>query len=193
MRELPLTLPRSAATADAPGGRLHRVGHATGQAGLLAVVLSAPFMVVLDFFIVNVAMPSLATDLHAGPGAIEWIVAGYGLTLAVGLITAGRLGDRVGRRRPFPLRLLVFTPAPPACGPAPGAGALVAARLAQGLGASLVTPQVLAILGSAFDGAARVRALSAYGMTLGLAAAGGQLIGGALVSADVLGAGWRSC
>src|SRR4051812_40516420 len=104
MSELPLTLPHEPAVgAGASVPRLDRAARTASAPGVLAVVLSAPFMVVLDFFIVNVAMPSLATDLHAGPGAIEWIVAGYGLTLAVGLITAGRLGDRYGRRRMFGL------------------------------------------------------------------------------------------
>jgi MFS family permease len=86
---------------------------------LLALLLTAPFMVVLDFFIVNVAIPSLSLDLHAGSTVIEWVVAGYGLTTAVGLVTAGRLGDRVGRRRVFLAGMLVFTLASAACGLAP--------------------------------------------------------------------------
>src|SRR5215475_12679262 len=67
----------------------------------LPVVLIAPFMVVLDFFIVNVAIPSMQSRLHAGSGAVQWVIAGYGLTFAIGLITGGRLGDRFGRRRMF--------------------------------------------------------------------------------------------
>ena len=73
----------------------------------LAVVLTGTFMVVLDFFIVNVAMPAMQADLHAGTGAIEWVIAGYGLTFATFLITAGRLGDQLGRRRMFSLGLAV--------------------------------------------------------------------------------------
>src|SRR3954452_8500248 len=79
------------------------------QWAALAVVLTGTFMVVLDFFIVNVAMPAMQVDLHAGTGAIEWVVAGYGLTFATLLITAGRLGDRHGRRRMFSAGLALFT------------------------------------------------------------------------------------
>ena len=82
-------------------------------------LLTAPFMVVLDFFIVNVAIPSLSLDLHAGSTVIEWVVAGYGLTTAIGLVAAGRLGDRIGRRRVFWAGMLLFTVASAACGLAP--------------------------------------------------------------------------
>jgi EmrB/QacA subfamily drug resistance transporter len=159
----------------------------------LAVLLTAPFMVVLDFFIVNVAIPSLSVDLHAGSTAIEWVVAGYGLTTAVGLVAAGRLGDRVGRRRVFWAGMLLFTVASGLCGLAPSSGSLIAARLVQGLGAALVTPQVLSILSVTYEGKARARAFGIYGMTLGLAAVLGQLIGGLLIEADLFGLGWRAC
>jgi EmrB/QacA subfamily drug resistance transporter len=159
----------------------------------LALLLTAPFMVVLDFFIVNVAIPSLSLDLHAGSTVIEWVVAGYGLTTAIGLVAAGRLGDRVGRRRVFWAGMLVFTLASAICGLAPSGGTLVAARLVQGIGAALVTPQVLSILSVVYEGKARARAFGIYGMTLGLAAVLGQLIGGLLIQADVLGLGWRAC
>jgi EmrB/QacA subfamily drug resistance transporter len=159
----------------------------------LALLLTAPFMVVLDFFIVNVAIPSLSVDLHAGSTVIEWVVAGYGLTTAIGLVAAGRLGDRVGRRRVFWAGMLVFTLASAVCGLAPSGGTLVAARLVQGLGAALVTPQVLSILSVVYQGKERARAFGIYGMTLGLAAVLGQLIGGLLIQADVLGLGWRAC
>jgi EmrB/QacA subfamily drug resistance transporter len=149
--------------------------------------------VVLDFFIVNVAMPAMQADLHATNGAIEWVVAGYGLTFGTLLITAGRLGDQLGRRRMFALGLALFTLASAACGLATTADMLIVARLAQGVAAALLSPQVLAIIGVAYTGADRVRALSVYGIVLGLGAVGGQLIGGALVAADVAGLGWRSC
>ncbi|MEO9176448.1 MAG: MFS transporter, partial [Gaiellales bacterium] len=175
-----------------PGtSRLSRVRES--QWTLLALLLTAPFMVVLDFFIVNVAIPSLSVNLHAGPTVIEWIVAGYGLTTAIGLVAAGRLGDRVGRRSVFWAGMLLFTLASGACGVAPGGGTLVAARLVQGLGAALVTPQVLSIVSVAFEGKERARAFGIYGITLGLAAVLGQLIGGLLIQADILGLGWRAC
>jgi MFS family permease len=159
----------------------------------LPVVLAGTFMVVLDFFIVNVAMPAMQTDLHAGTGAIEWVVAGYGLTFATLLITAGRLGDRVGRRRAFSAGLALFTVASAACGLAWSPTALVAARLVQGAAAALLSPQVLSIIGIAYTGPDRVRALSVYGTVMGFAAAGGQLIGGALIALDPAGLSWRTC
>ena len=82
----------------------------------LPIVLAGTFMVVLDFFIVNVALPSIQSSLNASSGAIEWIVAGYGLTTAILLITAGRLGDRYGRRRVFCTGLALFTLSSAICG-----------------------------------------------------------------------------
>src|SRR4051795_11772435 len=79
-----------------------------GKWAALPVLLTGTFMVVLDFFIVNVALPSMQADLHASSGAIEWVVAGYGLPSAVFLITSGRLGDHAGRRRVFSAGLALF-------------------------------------------------------------------------------------
>jgi EmrB/QacA subfamily drug resistance transporter len=164
-----------------------------GRWAPLPVILSGTFMVVLDFFIVNVALPSIQSGLHASSSAIEWIVAGYGLTSAVFLVTGGRLGDRLGRRRAFSLGLGLFTLSSAVCGIAPNDTVLVVARLVQGAGGALLMPNVMAIIGVAYTGADRVRALSVYGMVMGLAAVGGQLIGGVLVQADVAGLGWRTC
>ena len=150
-------------------------------------------MVVLDFFIVNVALPSIQSGLNAASSAIEWIAAGYGLTCAVFLITGGRLGDKLGRRRTFSLGLALFTASSAACGLAPTASLLVAGRLVQGVAGALMMPNVMSIITVVYTGADRVRALSAYGMVMGLAAVGGQLIGGVLVQADPAGLGWRSC
>ncbi|WP_371480676.1 MFS transporter [Kitasatospora sp. NBC_00315] len=161
--------------------------------GLLPVVLAATFMTALDFFIVNVAVPSVQIDLRAGPAAIQWVIAGFGLALAVGLITAGRLGDRYGRRRMFGLGLALFTLASAGCGLAPTAAALIGARVLQGLAAALVGPQVLAILRTAYSGTAQARAFAMYGLTMGVGAVFGQLIGGLLIRADILGLDWRSC
>ena len=161
--------------------------------GLLPVVLTATFMTALDFFIVNVAVPSVQVDLGAGPAAVQWVIAGFGLALAAGLVTAGRLGDRYGRRRVFALGLALFTLASAGCGLAPTAAALVGARVVQGLAAALMGPQVLAILRTAYSGAAQARAFAMYGLTMGVGAVFGQLIGGLLIRADVLGLDWRSC
>ena len=172
--------------------------HGARAAGLrkwaaLPVVLAGTFMVVLDFFIVNVAMPTMQSDLNAGASAIQWVVAGYGLAFAAGLITGGRLGDQLGRRRMFTIGLALFVLTSAACGVAPSAGLLVAARVAQGASSALLMPQVLAILGVAYTGPDRMKALLAYTMTLGIAAVGGQLIGGILIELDPAGLDWRAC
>ncbi len=127
-------------------------GHARSRWAALPIVLAGTFMVVLDFFIVNVALPSMQTHLHASAGSVEWVVAGYSLTSAVFLITGSRLGDRYGRRRCSPLGLAVFTLASAGCGVAPSATALVVARLAQGVGAAALMPNVLALIGALYDG-----------------------------------------
>ncbi|MBY8881256.1 MFS transporter [Actinacidiphila acidipaludis] len=170
------------------------VAPAADRYGLgLLVLLAATFMSALDIFIVNVAIPALQGDLHAGTAAVQWVVAGFGLAVATGLITAGRLGDVFGRRRMFAVGLALFTVTSAACGFAPTAGTLVAARVLQGLSAALMSPQVLAILQTAYTGKTQARAFSMYGMTMGVGAVFGQLIGGLLIRADILGLGWRAC
>jgi EmrB/QacA subfamily drug resistance transporter len=167
----------------------------TGQRAVgwapLAVILCGTFVFVLDFFIVNVALPSIQRSLAASPAAIEWVVAGYGLTSAAFLVTGGRLGDHYGRRRMFCLGIGAFTVASALCAVAPDAGFLVAARLAQGVAAAIMAPNVLSILGTTYTGPARVKAISIYGMVMGVAAVAGQLVGGLLIAADPAGLGWR--
>ncbi|HVV77550.1 MAG TPA: MFS transporter [Mycobacteriales bacterium] len=158
----------------------------------LPVLLAATSLIVLDFFIVNVAMASLQRDLHAGSTAVEWVVAGYGLTFAVLLLATGRLGDRYGRRRMFIAGTGLFTVASLGCGVAPSAGALVAARFVQGGGAAMISPSVLALIGVLFsEASARARAIGIYATVMGVAAAGGQLVGGILLRVDPAGLGWR--
>src|SRR5204863_384750 len=134
-------------TAPVDGISQHTLQPQARRASLLAgrwaplpVVLAGTFMVVLDFFIVNVALPSMQSDLHASDGAIEWVVAGYALTSAVLLITAGRLGDQFGRRKVFSVGLALFTLASLECGIAGSAQLLVAARLLQGAAAAILMP-----------------------------------------------------
>jgi len=158
----------------------------------LPVLLAGTFLMVLDFFGVNVALPSLAAELDAGPSEVVWVVAGFALAMAGTQLVAGRLGDHVGHRRGFALGLVVFTAASFACAAAPGAAVLVVARVVQGVGAAFIGTSVLSIVGVSFTGAARARALAWYGAVLGVAAAGGQLVGGALIAADVAGLGWRA-
>ncbi len=160
--------------------------------GALPVLLAGVFTSLLDFFIVNVALPDTQRDLHAGPSAVQFIVAGYGLAVAAGLITAGRLGDMYGRRKLYVLGLGLFTVASAACGLAPSAGFLVAARVVQGAAAALLMPQILAIINTIYTGPARAKAFTAYGMTVGFGAVFGQLVGGVLIRLDLAGLGWRS-
>lgn len=157
----------------------------------LAVILCGTFVYVLDFFIVNVALPSIQHSLAASPAAIEWVVAGYGLTSAAFLVTGGRLGDHYGRRKLFCVGIATFTVTSALCAAAPDAGFLVAARLAQGVGAAIMAPNVLSILGTTYTGPTRVKAISVYGMVMGIAAVGGQLLGGLLIAANLAGLGWR--
>lgn len=159
----------------------------------LPVILAGTFMMVLDFFIVNVALPSVQSSLGASSSSIEWIVAGYGLATAMLLIAGARAGDRWGRRRLFSLGLALFTLSSAACGVASTPGMLVAARFVQGAAAGLIGPNVLSIIGVLYSGDDRPRALAAYGLSMGIAAVSGQLIGGLLVQADPAGLGWRSC
>lgn len=158
----------------------------------LAIVLCGTFVWVLDFFVVNVALPSIQRTLGAGPEAVEWIVAGYGLATASLLVCGGRLGDRYGRRRWFSIGLTVFILASALCAVSPSPAFLVVARIVQGLGAAVMAPNVLAIVGVTYTGADRVRAITAYGIVMGVAAVSGQVIGGLLLQADLFGLGWRS-
>jgi MFS family permease len=158
----------------------------------LAVILCGTFICILDFFIVNVALPSVQRSLSASPAAIEWVVAGYGLTSAAFLVPGARIGDHYGRRRAFCVGLAAFTLTSALCALAPSAGVLVAARLAQGAAFAVLAPNVLSILGTTYAGAAQVKAISVYGMVMGLAAVSGQLIGGLLIAANVAGLGWRA-
>jgi EmrB/QacA subfamily drug resistance transporter len=157
----------------------------------LGVLLAGSFMTVLDALIVQMALPSIARDLGAGSAAIELVIAGYSLAYGVLLVTGGRLGDMFGRKRVYLIGMAAFTLASILCGLAPSAPLLVAARVLQGATASLVLPQVLASIRIGFDGDERRRAFGLMGLAMGAASALGQLAGGALISSDLFGLGWR--
>ncbi|MER7620041.1 MFS transporter [Streptomyces sp. NPDC126503] len=182
-------MPTTARPAAAPGGE--PVPPGLGALGLCTVLLGAALPLV-DFFIVNVALPSLGRDLGAGEALLELVVAGYGLSYAVLLVLGGRLGDLFGRRRLFLTGLVAFGLTSLACGLAPGPWTLVGARVAQGAAAAMLLPQVLATLHASTSGTRRARALGLYGATTGLSFVTGQILGGLLVAADLWGTGWRA-
>ncbi|MFJ3716455.1 MFS transporter [Streptomyces sp. NPDC090057] len=159
--------------------------------GLFTVLLAAALPLV-DFFIVNVALPTIGADLAAGEAVLELVVAGYGVAYAVLLVLGGRLGDLFGRRRLFVVGMAAFGLTSLACGLAPGAWSLVAARVAQGASAAAMLPQVLATIQAATSGTRRAKAMSLYGATAGLSMVAGQILGGLLVAADIAGTGWRA-
>nr|WSZ98943.1 MFS transporter [Streptomyces sp. NBC_00857] len=158
---------------------------------VLASLLGGMFLGNVDIAVVNVAIPSIRDRLHASSGELELIVSGYTLAYAMLLITGARLGEIRGRRRTYIAGLTVFTLSSLACGLAPNGVTLVAARVIQGGGAALMVSQVLTGIQVNFDGAARRRALGAYTAVLGASSVIGQALGGVLVSADILGTGWR--
>jgi EmrB/QacA subfamily drug resistance transporter len=166
---------------------------ARSNALTMAVLMAGTFIFVLDFFIVNVAIPSTQAELGASDGQVQLIVATYAIAIAALMILGGRLGDLFGRRRLFMAGLALFTASSALCGAAPGVGLLLVGRTLQGIGAALFAPQVLSIIGVTFDGGERRRAVTTYGLTMGLAAAGGQLIGGALIALNVFDLDWRAC
>ena len=153
----------------------------------LPVLLTGAFLPILDFNVVNLALPSIRQSLGATSGEIEFIISAYAATYAVFLITGGRLGDLFGRKRMFVTGVAGFTLASALCGLAPSAAALVAARILQGLTATVMAPQVLASIRVLFPPAEQGRALALYGATFGLGNICGQVLGGALVSLHPLG------
>jgi len=168
--------------------KLPAVGRSPSALALL-VVLSAQLMVVLDFSIVNVALPSIQRELAFSATGLEWVVTAYAITFGGLLILGGRAGDLFGRRRLFLAGLLAFAAASLLGGFASSAGMLVAARTAQGVGAAVIAPTALALLTTTFaEGPARNRALGLYGATGSVGFVAGLVLGGALVT----GVGWRA-
>jgi len=158
---------------------------------LLAVVLTGQFMALLDVAVVNVAAPTIRADLGATGSSLQLAISAYTIAYAVLLITGARLGERWGFSRVFQAGLALFTLTSLACGLAPGIEALIGFRLLQGCGAALMVPQVMSLIQRSFVGPARVRALGAYTAVLASGMVVGQVLGGVLVTADLLGTGWR--
>ncbi len=147
------------------------------------------FMTYVDSSALNVALPTIHVDLHAGVADLQWVADAYLLVLASLLMLSGSIGDRFGRRRTFTAGLLLFTLGSALCSVAPNVGALIVFRMAQALGGCLLVPASLSIVRQVFtDPAERARAIGMWSAIFGLGIAAGPIIGGALVSA----VGWRS-
>ncbi|MFF4014765.1 MFS transporter [Streptomyces sp. NPDC001843] len=157
----------------------------------LAVTLVAGFMSLLDVTIVAVALPSMQRALHASAPAIQWVVSGYALAFALVLVTAGRIGDMIGRRRVFLLALGGFVLCSAAAGAAPTIGLLIAARLAQGVAAGCLAPQNSALIQQMFRGADRGKAFGLFGATVGISSAVGPVVGGLILKLADGPQGWR--
>jgi len=159
---------------------------------MLPVILVATLMGQFDLYVVNVALPALQHGLGAGQAAVELFVGGYAFTYAAGMITGGRLGDIAGHRRMFVLGMGAFGVTSALCGLSTSGAMLVSGRLLQGAAAAVMVPQVLALITACFPPSERRKALGWFGVTIGLGALAGQVAGGLLLQADVLGLGWRA-
>jgi EmrB/QacA subfamily drug resistance transporter len=148
-------------------------------------------MDLMDVTILNVLLPSIETDLHASPAQLEWMLSGYTLALALGLISGARLGDMFGRKRVFLIGVAGFAAASALCGFSVDANMLVAARVLQGLLAALMIPQVLAQIQVLYAPHERGGAMAAFSALTGLAASVGPILGPALLGWNLWGTGWR--
>ena len=157
----------------------------------LIVVLVAGFMVLLDVSIVNVALPSIARGLGADDSDLQWVVSGYALAFGLVLVAGGRIGDARGRRPTLMIGLAIFTLASAACGLARNPVMLIIARLVQGVGGGLVTPQNAGLIQNLFRGAERGRAFGLFGAVVGVSTAIGPLLGGLLIQFGGAQEGWR--
>ncbi|OJA96938.1 MFS transporter [Burkholderia ubonensis] len=158
---------------------------------MLPLLLIGQGMAAMDTSIVNVAAPALRADLGISGALLQLVVAGYILAYAVFLITGARLGDDYGYRRLFVTGLAIFTLSSLACGVAPGTWLLIVGRIAQGVGAAMLVPQVMSLIQRSFEGPARARAIGCYSMILGLGSTAGQALGGVIITADFAGLSWR--
>src|SRR5450759_2850193 len=149
---------------------------------VLVVLVTGFFMILLDTTIVNVAIPAMSAGLNMTLDQVLWVLNAYILVYAVLLITAGRLGDLYGQRNLFAIGLAIFTVASALCGFAQNANELIAARVLQGVGGALLTPQTLAILTTLFPPERRGAAFGIWGGVAGLATLAGPTVGGAIIT-----------
>ncbi len=144
----------------------------------LGAILGATFMLLVDLLIVQVALPSIQRDLHAGFAGLQWVIDAYTLTLTALLLSAGTLADRFSRKHVFLGGVVVFTLASLACALAGSPLALDLARAVQGVGGAAMFTTSLALIGQEFEGRARHTAIALWGSTIGGAVAVGPVLGG---------------
>src|SRR5579884_432224 len=157
-----------------------------------AAAVAAAAMDLLDSTIAQVAAPAIRRDLGGSYALIQWITAAYGLAMAAGLLTGGRLGDLYGRKRVLLAGLAVFLVSSSACALAATPGELIAARVVQGGAGALMVPQVFGLMQELFAPEEMGKAFGVYAPVMGLSAMLGPLVSGGLISLDVLGTGWRA-
>ena len=195
-----MTTPASASPGQpAPTGEslpgAQRAGQSAAADGhgwrAVSIVLIGAFMALLDTTIVNVALPSIRTGLHASSASLEWIVSGYALAYGLALVPGGRAGDRFGHKNLFLIGLTIFTLASVACGVSQSQGEIVAARIVQGLGAGLFFPAISATIQHSFTGPARSKAFGVLGAVIGVSTAMGPLLGGLIIAGVGTTDGWR--
>ncbi len=175
----------------APAGRQPHELDERQRALAFFTVLTAVVLEVTDTTIVNTALPAIRDGLGASEAAMQWIVAGYLLTLGSLLLLGGRLGDAFGHRRLFLGGVAGFVAASALCGLAPTPGVLVLARVLQGAAGAMMGPQTMAIVQLLYTPLERVRRLAFFGIIIGLAAILGPILGGLLIALDLFGLGWR--
>lgn len=156
-----------------------------------AVVLAGSVMDLLDSLATNVAGPSIRADIGGGSTLLQWLLAGYTMAMAIGLITGGRLGDLYGRRRVLLVGMAGFTIASILCSVATQPGELIAFRVVQGLFGAIMLPQGLGVIRASFPPRELPAAFGAFGPVMGLSSVGGPVLAGWLIGADYLGTGWR--
>ena len=159
----------------------------TAGRGALAAVTLGSGMALLDGTVVNLAVPTIGRELDASLAQVQWVVNGYLLSMAALILVSGALGDRVGRRRVYSVGIALFAIASLACALAADPAQLIAARVAQGVGGTLLTPGALAVIQASFAPEDRASAIGTWAGTSGIATALGPFVGGVLLDHG----GWR--
>ena len=191
-RSSPMSATAVAAPADLDlAARPRRRPPTAGAGSCSAIVLIAEIMDLLDSTVITIAAPTVRHELGGGTTSMQWWAAGYTLAFAVFMIVGGRLGDVFGRRRVFVIGITGFTLASIACALAPSPDVLIATRVLQGGFGALLIPQGLGMIKTVFPPKEMGGAFAAFGPIMGLAAIAGPILAGWLVSADLLGTGWR--